>query len=208
MTILVCPLSHVALLIEARAPELVVSLLDPEGIFPELGSVFQDRHLRLRFHDVHSAGDGQIAPTMGHIDELLAFVGRWQRTGPILFHCRAGIGRSPAAAFIAACFFNPEVAELEVARALRSASPTARPNESLIGLADGLMGRGGRMITAIAETGRGLPWPAADEGPAFEMPLLIRPNKALEPTPTSVTPPACAGVAPAAVVARVRRINR
>jgi predicted protein tyrosine phosphatase len=176
MTILVCPLSHVARLVEARAPELVVSLLDPGWTFPELGSAFQDGHLRLRLHDVHSSRDGEVAPTTSHIDDLLAFVGRWQRTGPILFHCRAGIGRSPAAAFIAACFLNPEAAELEVARSLRRVSPTSRPNESLIGLADGVMGRGGRMSTAIAETGRGLPWPAVDEGFVFEMPLLIRPN--------------------------------
>src|SRR4051812_9754908 len=182
MTILVCPLSHVARLVEARAPELVVSLLDPGWTFPELGSAFQDRHLRLRLHDVHSSRDGEVAPTTSHIDDLLAFVGRWQRTGPMLFHCRAGIGRSPAAAFIAACFLNPEIAELEVAKALRRASPTARPNESLIGLADGVMGRGGRMSTAIAETGRGLPWPAVDEGFVFEMPLLIPPNHCIQRT--------------------------
>jgi predicted protein tyrosine phosphatase len=177
MTILVCPLSHVTRLVEARAPELVVSLLDPEWTFPELGSAFQDRHLRLRLHDVHSAKDGEVAPTSSHIDRLLAFVARWQRTGPMLFHCRAGIGRSPAAAFIAACFLNPEIAELEIAEALRRVSPTARPNESLIGLADGVMGRRGRMSTAITETGRGLPWPGIDEGIPFEMPLRTRPTR-------------------------------
>ena len=180
MTILVSPLSHVVRLVEVRAPELVVSLLDPGWAFPEFGSAFQTRHLRLRLHDVHSSSDGEIAPTTTHIDDLLAFVARWQRTRPILFHCRAGIGRSPAAAFIAACFLNPEIDELEAARALRRASPTARPNEFLIGLADDVMGRRGRMRAAIIETGRGLPWPEVDEGFSFELPAFTKPNTKAE----------------------------
>lgn len=182
MTLLGCPLSQVTRLAETRAPELIVSLLDPGSTFPELGSAFHDRHLRLRFHDVHSASDGEIAPTSRHIDDLLAFVARWQRRGPILFHCRAGIGRSPAAAFIAACFLNPEISELEVAKTLRRVSLTARPNQSLVALADDVMGRRGRMSTAIEETGRGLPWPAADEGIPFELPSRIPLNQAPEPT--------------------------
>jgi predicted protein tyrosine phosphatase len=173
MTILGCPLSQVTRLVEARAPELVVSLLDPGWTFPELGLAYQVRYLRLRLHDVHSPGEGEVAPAMSHVDDLLAFLGRWQRTGSILFHCRAGIGRSPAAAFIAACCFNPDVAEVEVAKALRRAFPTARPNESLIELADGVMRRGGRMSKAIAETGRGLPWPDVDEGRPFELPAVF-----------------------------------
>ena len=183
MTFWVCPLSQVAQLVETRAPELIVSLLDPGWVFPEFGSALQGRHLRLRLHDVHSSSDGEIAPATKHIDDLLAFLGRWQRSGPILFHCRAGIGRSPAAAFIAACFLNCEVDELEVASTLRRVSPTARPNESLIRLADGVMGRCGRMSTAIAETGRGLPWPEVDEGFAFPTARTIQPNAAAEPTP-------------------------
>jgi predicted protein tyrosine phosphatase len=172
MTILVCPLSHVARLVEARAPELIVSLLDPGWAFPEFGSAFHDRHLRLRLHDVHSSHDGQIAPATKHIDDLLVFVARWQRTGPMLLHCRAGIGRSPAVAFITACFCSPHADEFEIAQALRIASPTARPNEVLVKLADEAMGRGGRMQAAMSQTGRGLPWPAIDEGVPFELPAV------------------------------------
>lgn len=186
MTLLGCPLSQVTRLAETRAPELVVSLLDPGSTFPELGSAFHDRHLRLSFHDVHSANSGEIAPTKKHIEDLLAFVARWQRRGPMLFHCRAGIGRSPAAAFIAACFLNPEISELEVAAALRRVSVTARPNQSLVALGDDVMGRRGRMSTAIEVTGRGLPWPATDEGVPFELPSRIPPKPTPEPTLCSV----------------------
>ena len=182
MPILVSPLSQVPHLVASRAPERIVSVLDPDAVFPDFGPAYSGRHLRLRLHDVHAASDGQVVAAAEHIDDLLAFFAQWQRGAPLLIHCRAGMGRSPAAAFIAACFYNPGVDELEVARILRRISPISRPNESLIALADGALGRGGRMTRAIIETGRGLAWPEVDEGLPFELPAIIKPNKALQAT--------------------------
>jgi predicted protein tyrosine phosphatase len=170
MTILVCPLSQVMDVISTRAPERIVSLLDPEFAFPEAGPAYQGRHLRLRFHDVHLPGDGQVAPTARHVDGLLAFLSTWERSAPILIHCRAGISRSTATAFIAACLYNPHADEGEIAAALRRASPLARPNGTLIELADAALSRSGRMSKAMKETGRGLPWIEVSENVAFEMP--------------------------------------
>lgn len=177
MTILVCPLSKVATLVAARAPERIVSLLDPDFTFPEAGPAYAGKHLRLRFHDGHVATPGQVLPAVEHVDELLAFVGKWDRSAPILIHCRAGIGRSTATAFITACLHNPHADEHEIALALRRASPLARPNETLIRLADAALGRRDRMCGAISETGRNLSWNAVElalssegEGRAFELP--------------------------------------
>lgn len=170
MTILVCPLSRVAQVVAARTPERVISVLDPEFDFPELGSAFRGRHLRLRFHDIHVATDGQTLPTRDHARELIAFLDGWTRAGPMLVHCRAGIGRSTATAFIAACRHNPNTSELVIARALRQASSNVRPNETLVALADAVMQREGRMHRAIAETGRDLPWLELYENEPFEMP--------------------------------------
>jgi predicted protein tyrosine phosphatase len=177
MTILVCPLSKVASLVAARGPERIVSLLDPEFRLPETGPAYAGKHLRLRFHDAHVAAPGQVLPAVEHVDELLAFVRRWDRNAPILIHCRAGIGRSTAAAFITACLHNPHAEEREIALALRRASPLARPNQTLVELADAALGRGGRMHRAILETGRDLSWNEVElalrskgEGRAFEMP--------------------------------------
>jgi predicted protein tyrosine phosphatase len=173
MKIIVCPLSKVEQLVAAHTPERVVSLLDPDFDFPDLGSTYRDRHLRLHLHDVHECAPGQVAPTPKHIDQLLAFLGKWQRSSPLLVHCRAGIGRSTATAFIAACVHNQNVDERTIALELRRVSALARPNQALIGLADAAMGRNGRMARAIEETGRDLRWHGVDENFPFELPATF-----------------------------------
>ena len=87
----------------------------------------------------------------------------------LLIHCRAGIGRSTATAFIAACFRNPHADEHRIAAALRRAAPFARPNEALVHLADEALGRKGRMLDAITETGRNLPPLNLAEGEIFQI---------------------------------------
>jgi predicted protein tyrosine phosphatase len=175
MKILVSPLSQVMNLVAAHAPERIVSLLDPGFVFPETGPVYTGRHLRVQFHDVHDPADGQVVPTTKHMDELLDFLALWSRTAPILIHCRAGISRSTATAFITACLHNPQADEREIAATFRRAAPLARPNGTLIALADAAMSRNGRMSAAIAETGRGLPWIDIDEGIPFELQAIFGP---------------------------------
>jgi predicted protein tyrosine phosphatase len=171
VTILVCPLSKVESMIALHRPGRVVSLLDPESTFPELGPAYADRHLRLSFHDVHDPGPGHVVPAPEHLRALLAFVVAWDPLAPLLIHCRAGIGRSTAAAYVVACLVRPESDELELAVALRRAGPLARPNQTVVDLADREMGRNGRMSAAIAATGRGLAWHGADEGEPFQLSL-------------------------------------
>ena len=60
----------------------------------------------------------------------------------MVIHCFAGVSRSTAAAFIAACALAPKRDEFDVARALRAASPTATPNARLVALADRALGGG------------------------------------------------------------------
>lgn len=171
MKILVCPLSKVTEMVALHTPGRVVSLLDPEWPFPDLGPSYAGRHLRLGFHDIQDPAEDLVVPSAEHVRGLLGFIMAWDRKEPLLIHCRAGISRSTAAAFIAACVANPDTPELEIAVALRRAAPLARPNEALIRLADSAMGRGGRMSEAIATTGRDLPWIDVEEGEPFHMPL-------------------------------------
>ena len=169
MRILVCPLSKVAALVAESRPDRVISLLDPGSTFPELGPEYTERHLRLRFHDVHTPGDEQVMPSAEDVRALLAFLATWDRNASLLVHCRAGIGRSTAVAYIAACVAYPEIDERTIATALRQASPLARPNETLVLLADREMGRDGRMHQAIARTGQGLSPIERDENDPFEL---------------------------------------
>ena len=112
MKIFVCPLSHLSRAVKACAPERIVSLLDPGALFPETGSAYQGRHLRLPLHDIHHGTGNLIPPNSAHIDELLSFVAAWRKTAPLLIHCHAGMSRSPAAAYIAACQINPDADEV------------------------------------------------------------------------------------------------
>jgi predicted protein tyrosine phosphatase len=171
MTIFVCPRSRLEQMMALHRPERIVSVMDPGSAFPELGSAYADRHLRLSFHDVHEAAPNATAPSATHIRELLHFVRGWERRAPLLIHCRAGIGRSTATAYVAACFLSPSASEHDIAVVLRRASPLARPNETLVRVADREMRRNGRMSEAIASTGRGRPWIEVDEGEPFEVPL-------------------------------------
>jgi predicted protein tyrosine phosphatase len=174
VNIIVCPLSKVQGMVEKHRPERVVSLLDPGFEFPDLGPAYRDRHLRLCFHDAHDAAGDLVVPGAAHVRQLLDFFASWTRSAPMLIHCRAGISRSTAAGFIAACLHDAARPELDIAHALRSASALARPNELMIQLADAAMGRDGRMLEVIRHTGRNLPWMiAVNENTPFELSIGV-----------------------------------
>ena len=85
----------------------------------------------LAVSDIVEPTPGQILPDPAHLDELLGFVHSWDRAAPMLIHCFAGVSRSTAAAYIAACALMPDRDEFAIAKALRSVSPTATPNVAL-----------------------------------------------------------------------------
>ena len=73
----------------------------------------------------------------------------------MVIHCYAGISRSTASAFMAACALNPHRDESSIARQIRAASPTAYPNRLIVTLADQVLGRDGRMVRALDDMGPG-----------------------------------------------------
>src|SRR5439155_21697775 len=90
-----------------------------------------------------------------HVDRLIYFVRGWNRAKPLVMHCYAGISRSTAGAYVAACALNSQRSELDIAHELRRASATATPNARIVSLADRMLGRNGRMMAAIESIGRG-----------------------------------------------------
>jgi len=120
----------------------------PETIRPE-------NHLKVSVDDVTEQLEGFVVPCEHHVAQVLDFVRGWDRAAPLVIHCYAGISRSTASAFAAACALNPHRDELDIAHAIRAASPIASPNRLIVSLADTALGREGRMVRALDAMGPG-----------------------------------------------------
>jgi predicted protein tyrosine phosphatase len=167
MAILVCPLSRVLDQVRTHRPSRVVSLLDPGTQWPDVSQDGIDAHLKVGVHDILEPQAGCTDPQAHHVHEILDFLRPWDQAAPLLIHCYAGISRSTATAFIAACLHNPDVEEIVLARALRSASSSAHPNRRIVALADAALGRAGRMSQAILAIGPGANWHEIGEAQPF-----------------------------------------
>lgn len=152
---------------ETRASH-VLSILGAGAQIERPAAIAPEHHLFIGISDIVVPLEGHILAEAGHMEQLIAFVRGWNRESPLVIHCWAGISRSTAAAYIAACALAPERGESEIARALRAASPSATPNPHFVALADDLLGRKGRMVDAIRAIGRGA---EAMEGAPFMLQL-------------------------------------
>lgn len=172
-TLHVCPLDDIEATVARVRPGHMISLINEDAMraLPTPESVPALRHLRLAMNDTSQPCDGLVAPAPEHVTALIDFMMAWDRGAPVLINCLAGVSRSTAAAFTILCALNPQADEREVARLLREASPTARPNRLLVGHADHLLGRDGRMIRAAEEiVARAAPEPARP----FALPARMR----------------------------------
>jgi len=160
----VCPLSAVPHVVASHAASHLVTCLAGEVRVETPGAIQPANHIRLFIHDISEPVEGYIAPDAEHVMQLVDFAAGWDRQGPMVIHCWAGISRSTAAAFISLCALNPQADELGLAKALREASPTAYPNRRLVALGDEVLSRQGRMIAAVEKIGRG---EIAEEGQVF-----------------------------------------
>ncbi|WP_279477918.1 tyrosine protein phosphatase [Aureimonas sp. SK2] len=148
----------------------VVTLINADTVVERPSSIAPERHLFLGMNDIAAPAEGMTHPAAEHLDKLLDFGRRWDRDKPLAVHCWAGISRSTAAAYILALAINPELDEAELAQELRRRAPSATPNPLLVSLADEKLGRGGRMVKAIAAIGRGAD---AFSGTPFILPLKL-----------------------------------
>lgn len=153
--IYVCPLSKLEQTVRETDAQTVVTLIDHATPVSRPPSVLPSRWLFVAISDISEHLEGHVLAQDAHMAELLAFVEAWDRRAPMVIHCYAGVSRSTAAAFIAACALEPEVPEDAFARRLRLVSPTATPNPRLVALADSRLSRKGRMIAAVRAIGRG-----------------------------------------------------
>jgi predicted protein tyrosine phosphatase len=162
--IAVCSITRVAETVAAVRAHRLLSLIADGATVTRPPEIAAKDHLVLRFHDIAEPLLGYVPPSESHVADALAFAAACQ--GPIVVHCYAGVSRSTAMAYAIACAREPRRDEAELARALRSLSPTATPNRLIVRLADQALGREGRMAAAIEAIGRGVD---AYEGEPFSL---------------------------------------
>src|SRR4051794_22207460 len=151
----VCSLAALAETVELTGASHVLTVMANVNQVQRPASVLEANHLRVSMDDITEHIDGFVAPSDLHVEQVLNFVRSWNRSAPLVVHCYAGISRSTASAFAAACMLNPHRDETSIARKIRAASPIAQPNRLIVSLADKALGREGRMLRALDDIGPG-----------------------------------------------------
>jgi predicted protein tyrosine phosphatase len=168
--ILVTPLSAIEDTIRCYRPSHILTLLAPDHMIPHQTGFATDRHLRLALEDVTDAWLSACPPCSSQVANLIAFGRGWTAEAPLLVHCWAGVSRSMAAAYILLCDKLGPGGEMKIAQALRGRAPHACPNILMVQLADEILGRSGRMASAIQSIGRGA---IVAEGCCVELPVSL-----------------------------------
>ena len=164
----VCSLAALPETVRATGASHILTVMANVDQVQRPASVLETNHLRVSMDDITEQMDGFVAPSDQHIERVLNFVRSWDRSAPMVVHCYAGISRSTASAFAAACMLNPHRDEIEIARQIRARSPIASPNRLIVSLADRALGRKGRMLRALDEMG---PGSMTVEGRPFQLDL-------------------------------------
>jgi predicted protein tyrosine phosphatase len=127
----------------------VVSIGDPGQRRPS-GLERVARRLRLEFHDVLESSDVDTAPCTADVERLIRFAEASASTDlRVLVHCEAGISRSTAAALILYAVWLGPGSEDDAAARVFATVPYARPNRTMVRLADDLLQRQGALLTAV-----------------------------------------------------------
>jgi predicted protein tyrosine phosphatase len=162
----VCSLARLHATVDETGARHIVTLLRLTDRMQRPSHIAPENHLVLPVDDIAMPMEGYTVPAVEHVERLIDFVGGWDRAAPMVVHCFAGISRSTAGAYVAACALNPQRDELQIAQAIRRASRTAQPNARIVSIADRLLKRNGRMMRAIEAIG---PAHAATEGDPFRL---------------------------------------
>jgi predicted protein tyrosine phosphatase len=123
----------------------LLSIGDVQDALP-LGYHNVDRKLRLLVADVIT----ELGATERDIQQIITLAQELQSvSGRILIHCEAGVSRSSAAALIMyACWLGPGEEHEAMMRVLTQ-RPIAMPNSRMVGLADRLLDRNGRLVAVL-----------------------------------------------------------
>ncbi len=152
--VLVVPFTRVAKLLLSKSQGATIGALisigDPGQRRPSGFEKIATR-LRLEFHDVLQDTEADTAPCQQDVERLIRFAQHHEHTSrTVLVHCEAGISRSTAAALILFAVWLGAGAEEDAVARVFEVVPEARPNATLVRLADELLQRNGALIAAVA----------------------------------------------------------
>jgi predicted protein tyrosine phosphatase len=150
----ICGLEELETHRERRVTD-VLSLLDPGTPEPLAFDAYNEHHrVTLRFHDILEPQLGMIPPQPEDVETILQFGKELEGQEPysgerhLLIHCHMGISRSTAAMAMLLAQAHPEQDEDAIAERLTTIRPKAWPNSRMIGFADEMLARGGRLVLA------------------------------------------------------------
>ncbi|GAB4360210.1 MAG: protein-tyrosine-phosphatase [Kiloniellaceae bacterium] len=141
---------------ETRRVTHVLSVIDPG--WPEIPAfkAFDDHHrVILHCHDIIAPVPGRTLPSRDDVAAVLAFgealkaSARERDEGHLLVHCHMGVSRSTAAMLSLLAQVHGGEDEDALFQRLRDIRPQAWPNSVMVGHADDLLGRGGRLTAAL-----------------------------------------------------------
>jgi predicted protein tyrosine phosphatase len=139
-----------------RSVTHVLSILDPDHPDPEAFQAYDPHHRTvLRFHDVINPIPGMILPEPKHVEAILRFgddlaqSGSERTEGHLLVHCHMGVSRSTAAMLTLLAQAHPDETEDRLFERLTEIRSQAWPNSLMIGFADELLSRNGRLTDAL-----------------------------------------------------------
>jgi predicted protein tyrosine phosphatase len=132
----------------------VLSILDPGRPEPGPLQAYNPHHrTTLHFHDAIEPGSGLLLPDVNDVEVILAFGRGIPRCSAaclhVLVHCHKGVSRSTAAVLMLEAQAHPHADEDRLFARLREIRPQAWPNSRMVGFADELLGRGGRLVVAL-----------------------------------------------------------
>lgn len=139
----------------SRGVSHVLSILDPGWPEPEAFWVYDPHHrTTLHFHDIIDPHPDRVMPAVRHMEEILRFGRSLARAEDaaephLLVHCHMGVSRSTAAVAAILAQEQPSRDEDELFEHLAKVRPQIWPNSVMIGHADDLLGREGRLVAAL-----------------------------------------------------------
>ena len=133
----------------------VLSILDPGNPEPDAFSKYPPHgRMILYFHDEIDAGPNIVLPEIKDVRKILALgesiVEDSGESRPhLLVHCHMGISRSTAAMAILLAICHPDEDEETIFSRVLETRPHAWPNSLMVELADNLLARAGRFVSAL-----------------------------------------------------------